>query len=225
MDLGTNLKNLRREKHLTQEDLADILGVSPQTVSKWENGLSAPDISLLPALADYYGISIDSLLLHEAGPFKNEMRAFADGIKAQMKAGQTEAAYASLRGSVGKWALSASMNHLMSWAAYRLSGEKDGEERRSLLEEAVTYADRAVRLDGGETSVTAQARMTKCRCLLDLGQKKEAVRIAGALPSMYSSRERVLAKITEGAEQQAYVKTALQYLEELKEEMQQLQRT
>ena len=97
---------------------------------------------------------------------------------------------------MGKWALSVSMNHLMSWAAYKLSKEKDGEMRQQLLEEALMYADRALRSDAGETSRTAQAKLTRCYCMMDLGRKAEAVKVANSLPSLYSTRERVLALIT-----------------------------
>ena len=57
MDFGNNLKKLRKEKNLTQEELAECLNVSPQTVSKWENNLSMPDITVLPLMADFFGIS------------------------------------------------------------------------------------------------------------------------------------------------------------------------
>ncbi|MBQ7295585.1 MAG: helix-turn-helix transcriptional regulator [Clostridia bacterium] len=57
-----NLKRLRKEKGLTQESLADILGVSFQAISKWERGENYPDIALLPAIAAYFGVSIDMLL-------------------------------------------------------------------------------------------------------------------------------------------------------------------
>ena len=59
--IGENVKQLRQEKHIKQETLADYLGVSSQAVSKWETGASEPDISLLPSLATYFGISIDEL--------------------------------------------------------------------------------------------------------------------------------------------------------------------
>ncbi len=59
---GENLKNLRREKNLTQEKLADFLGVSFQTVSKWERGDTYPDITMLPEIAGFFKISIDDLL-------------------------------------------------------------------------------------------------------------------------------------------------------------------
>lgn len=59
--LQNNLILLRRNARLTQEQFADQLGLSFQAVSKWENGLSCPDIALLPEIAKIYGISVDQL--------------------------------------------------------------------------------------------------------------------------------------------------------------------
>ncbi|MBE6760256.1 MAG: helix-turn-helix domain-containing protein [Ruminococcaceae bacterium] len=62
MDLmGTRIQTLRKNKGITQGQLAEVLSVSPQSVSKWENCLSTPDISLLPVIARYFGISMDEL--------------------------------------------------------------------------------------------------------------------------------------------------------------------
>ena len=60
--LGANIRALRREKHITQEQLADKLGVSCQSVSRWENDTCYPDMELLPALARIFSVSIDRLL-------------------------------------------------------------------------------------------------------------------------------------------------------------------
>ncbi len=59
---GENLKRLRKSKDLTQETLADFLGISFQAVSKWERNESYPDVTMLPAIASFFNISIDSLL-------------------------------------------------------------------------------------------------------------------------------------------------------------------
>lgn len=61
-NLADNLKNLRKEKNVSQETLAAYLNVSFQAVSKWENGNTCPDISLLPKIARFYGITVDELL-------------------------------------------------------------------------------------------------------------------------------------------------------------------
>lgn len=60
--LGKRIAALRKEKGFKQDELAEKLGVSPQAVSKWENDLTCPDISLLPELAKMLGVSIDELL-------------------------------------------------------------------------------------------------------------------------------------------------------------------
>ncbi len=62
MPIGANIKRLRINKGVTQEQLGDALGVSSQAVSKWENEATLPDILSLPKLADYFGISIDELM-------------------------------------------------------------------------------------------------------------------------------------------------------------------
>lgn len=60
--IGNRIQKIRKEKGLTQEDLAEKLGVSAQAVSKWENDASCPDISLLPQLCRILGITTDALL-------------------------------------------------------------------------------------------------------------------------------------------------------------------
>ena len=61
MDLGKKIKQLRFKAGLTQEQLAEQLGIGPQAVSKWENAVAMPDITTLPLLAEIFGVSIDDL--------------------------------------------------------------------------------------------------------------------------------------------------------------------
>lgn len=60
--IGERIANLRREKGYTQEELAEKLSVSPQAVSKWENNISCPDITLLPEIARLFDVTVDELL-------------------------------------------------------------------------------------------------------------------------------------------------------------------
>ncbi len=64
--LSENLVNLRRKRGITQDVIADFLGVTKTSVSKWETGLSMPDIAQLPKLASYYDVTIDELMGYEA---------------------------------------------------------------------------------------------------------------------------------------------------------------
>ena len=63
--IGNFLKKLRKEKGITQEQLAEILNVSGRTVSRWETGNNMPDISILVDIADYYDISIPEIISGE----------------------------------------------------------------------------------------------------------------------------------------------------------------
>lgn len=62
---GAYLAALRKARGMTQQEAADQLGVSNKTVSKWENGAGLPDITLLPALAELYGVTADDILAGE----------------------------------------------------------------------------------------------------------------------------------------------------------------
>lgn len=59
--LALNLRQLRLDKHMTQEQAADALSVSAQAISRWETGVSLPDVMLLPAIARLYGVLVDDL--------------------------------------------------------------------------------------------------------------------------------------------------------------------
>lgn len=69
MNIGNNIKHLRQQQKVTQEQLADHLGVSYQAVSKWETNANTPDISLLPEIAAFFGVSIDALFSESASAF------------------------------------------------------------------------------------------------------------------------------------------------------------
>ncbi len=62
LTIGNTIKNLRKERDITQDELADILGVSYQSVSRWETGACYPDMELLPVISDFFGVTVDRLL-------------------------------------------------------------------------------------------------------------------------------------------------------------------
>lgn len=67
MNIAVNLARLRRERGMTQENLAEVVGVSAQTISKWENSTTYPDVTLLPVIADVFGVTIDALYGRDNG--------------------------------------------------------------------------------------------------------------------------------------------------------------
>lgn len=83
--LGSRLTALRKEKGLTQEQLAEKLGVTNQSVSKWENDINAPDISILIMLAGLYDTTVDSLLGREKQPIVSTTTKNIDNLILKIK--------------------------------------------------------------------------------------------------------------------------------------------
>ena len=63
--VGKLLYDLRKEKNMTQKQVAELMNISDKTISKWERGLGCPDVSLLPELSQIFGVSIDGILSGE----------------------------------------------------------------------------------------------------------------------------------------------------------------
>jgi len=61
MNIGEKIKMLRQNRGITQKELAEILLISPQAVSKWETGKSIPDVCILPQIAGFFEVSISAL--------------------------------------------------------------------------------------------------------------------------------------------------------------------
>lgn len=68
--IGNLIYQLRKEKNMTQLQLAEKLGVSDKAVSKWERGLGSPDLSLMPGLSEIFGVDLEKLLTGEMPPKK-----------------------------------------------------------------------------------------------------------------------------------------------------------
>ena len=74
--LAHTISEKRREKGITQEQLAEFVGVTKASVSKWETGQSLPDLTLLPCLAAYFNISVDELIGFRPEMTQDEIRRF-----------------------------------------------------------------------------------------------------------------------------------------------------
>ena len=76
INIGGKIKKLRREHGLTQERLAELVGISFQAVSKWENSIALPDITLVPRLARIFGVSIDELFDYSKDKTEDDIMSY-----------------------------------------------------------------------------------------------------------------------------------------------------
>ena len=80
LNFGENFKRLRKGKDVTQEKIAEILGVSSQSVSRWELGVCYPDLEFLPTIANYFGVTIDSLLSNDSVAQEQDRKSFEEKL-------------------------------------------------------------------------------------------------------------------------------------------------
>jgi transcriptional regulator with XRE-family HTH domain len=85
VNVGAIISEKRKEKKITQQELADFIGVSKASVSKWETGQTYPDITLLPLIAAYFDISIDFLMGYESQLSKEEIARIYQSLKRSLE--------------------------------------------------------------------------------------------------------------------------------------------
>jgi transcriptional regulator with XRE-family HTH domain len=185
--IAENIKSLRRSMDLTQEDVAEMLGVSPQSVSKWERGDTYPDITLLPALAILFKTSIDALV----GMDK------INSMKARNTIFQSEHAYLNSgdyfkAAEVLEEGLKTFPNDygMMSDLALVFSLDKSPEK----LKQSVMLCERVLSGNSSE-KVRHTTRAALCFIYMKIGDKEKAMAIARSLPHVRESREEILAQL------------------------------
>lgn len=175
LHLGRILAENRRKRGITQDELAEFMGVSKAAVSKWETEVSYPDIMLLPRLASYFDISIDELLGYEPQMDRKEIQKLYRAIAEEFAAGFFETAVEHCREYAKKYyscypllfqIASLLINHSM------MAPEK--QQLNCLLEEAKELC-RRVKTDSGDPNLCRNALHLEAYCLLMLGRPEEVL--------------------------------------------------
>lgn len=177
LHLSENITRLRREHKITQEELADFLGVTKAAVSKWENGQTSPDILLLPQLACFFDITIDQLLGYEAQLSGEQIRRCYLELCQDFVSLPFQEAYEKTRSLAHRYyscyplllqLCTLYLNHFML--------AQTAEERRQMLHDALRLCDRI--LEGcRDVGICADASSMKAMLYLQLGAAAEAVEL------------------------------------------------
>ena len=185
--IAENLKALRKSREWTQEEMAEAVGVSPQSVSKWERGDTYPDITLLPALANLYKVSVDAIIgMDKINEAEARTEIFKRGHEYLRKSDGKAAA------AVFSEALKTFPNDesIMAELALVLSLESDPEK----LKQAANYCERV--LSGNPTEkVRHTTRASVCFIYFKLGEIDKAMIAANNLPHLRESRENILSEL------------------------------
>jgi len=179
INFGKRLYELRKASNYTQEELASLLNVSNAAVSKWESGISYPDITLLPNIARIFKVSIDTLLGLE---LRNEtIKELKDEALKLLNSGHFSDALYHLESALVKYPNDPELNLIMG-RALLISGTNKKEKNIELVNKSLRYFDKTLYLDneGSFKEVTIQ---NKSYALTILGRYEEAIELLESLNS------------------------------------------
>lgn len=199
-NIGKRIKELRRKRDLTQEKLADYLGVTYQSVSKWETGVTFPDLSLIVPLARVLGVSTDELL-----GMREECSHLAELEESYLntyKTGDMDERIRISKSAVEEYPDNMKWICDYAWDIWCLAigTLPDGEKFEAEREKAIKMFDRVIG-NTDDDSVKEYAIQGIVQCLCGKGCKAEARRYVEMLPDVKAVKEELLGKCLEGEEQ------------------------
>ncbi len=177
LNIGRILIENRRKRGITQEDLAEYMGVSKASVSKWETATTYPDITLLPRLATFFNITIDELIGYEPQMTRGDIRRLYRQISLEFSTRPFEEVLARCREIAEKYfSCTPLLFQLGCLYANHCMLAKTPEERNTVLEEALALFLR-VKQESDEVTLSSQALTMEAFCLLQLGRGTEVIEL------------------------------------------------
>ena len=183
--LAENLKKYRIIKNLTQEDLANYLNITPQSVSKWERGETYPDITFLPALANIFETSIDLLIGMDVVRAKETRYNIHKEAHDYMKNNQLESAEKVYRDAL---LIYPNKPGMILGLAEVLALKNEAEEAVELIEKGLPLSE--------NEKQKATMRAVLCFLYLKCGNKEKGIKLSLQLPHTRESREVVFPLIS-----------------------------
>lgn len=187
LHLPENLKKYRLLKNLTQEDVAEYLGITAQSVSKWERGESYPDITFLPALANIFETSVDLLIGMDTIRAEETRYNIHKKAVAYQRCGDYNSAEQTYRDALLIYPNKPGM----------ILGLASTLALKGNTNEAIELMERGLPLSSNEKQ-KATMRAALCFLYLKAGREDSANRLASELPHTRESREVIQPLIQQG---------------------------
>lgn len=179
LNIGTAIVNKRREKGITQDELAEYIGVSKASVSKWETGQSYPDITFIPQLAAYFNMSIDDLIGYSPQMTKEDIQKLYHKLASRFANAPFEDALAECRAVIRKYYSCFPL--LLQMAILFINHHmlaKNDKEKEAILREAAGLCAR-VKTESGDVRLSKEAISMQALCCLALKEPQAVLDMVG----------------------------------------------
>lgn len=198
MTIGTTIRNLRRQRDMTQEQLAEYLGITSRAVSQWECGRTAPDIGQLPILANIFEVSADVLLGINTGAKEKAIRTAIDEAKALASRGYNREASALLRPMLKEYPDSCRLMKALADSLFNERLTLEDDARKEMTEEIIRLGERILEICT-EDEIRYAAIQTLCIIYPETGETERPLALAERMPNAYCDRDSLLRYIYSGA--------------------------
>lgn len=201
MNIGTTIKKLRRAKDMTQETLAEYLGVSVSAVSQWEAEKTAPDLSLISPLCNLLEVTADELLGIDLEAKQKKIREILNNAYSFESRGYTTEAHDILTEGLRQFPDSFELMERSLFIHFYLMDEDDlsEEEHNEARDEAIRLGELILEkcLDDKKRHSAIQIL---CYLYPKIGKKDRAIELASKMPVMAVSKDFLFARINRGSE-------------------------
>ncbi len=196
LQIGKRIRELRRERNITQEKLAELLGVSFQSVSRWESGVCYPDMELLPVMGSIFDVTVDYLLGVDQYWEQKKVEDYLAQFQTAVSAGDIDACIQIARAGVKEFPNQYTLLNKLMYALF-LAGDEDGnipdwEENKKKYDGEITKLGERIRdhCPNQEIRLEAVARLAFHHC--DNGRREQGRALYESLPSRRWCRENAI---------------------------------
>ena len=198
--LGENIRRLRTTSGITQEQFGYELGVSAQAVSRWENGATYPDITMLPMIADFFNVTLDELMGRGQELDTGEREAFFKNMSEMRNRGEITDILEAYDKILHRHPNDVYLLHGKANVLYYSQFKKSGD--MSVAREIISLCNKINCSNKPDMQCGANALLV--RVYARIGQLEEARKLANALPSFEVGRELLILECLQGTEKREH---------------------
>lgn len=176
--IGEKIKSYRKKREITQEQLADYLNISFQSVSKWECGDSYPDITMLPKIAMFFGVTTDELLCVDKLKEQEKINAYHKRYSEALFIGNTKEAVAAMHEANAKYPGNFGIMQTLAQALYiDGSADVDVENQQNTFKELISLGEK-IRAECRNDKTRREILKYMCVAYKYIGESEKAINLA-----------------------------------------------